>query len=144
MAKRERVRHKISFRVQESLRKYSVVPVVVRRLMADDELCGYTVPRGTFVICHLQSVHHLWKDALAWQPERFMPDGEYDQFEESIRPYMVRSSTARAAIAATAQGSHMFSGCEHMQMCNFGTTYDSITVCMSKAVVQRLLPFASM
>ena len=39
---------------QESLRKYSVVPVVVRHLSADDELEGHPVPAGTTVICHLQ------------------------------------------------------------------------------------------
>lgn len=40
--------------VQESLRKYSVVPVVVRQLSADDELEGHPIPAGTTVICHLQ------------------------------------------------------------------------------------------
>lgn len=39
---------------QESLRKYSVVPVVVRQLSADDELEGHPIPAGTTVICHLQ------------------------------------------------------------------------------------------
>jgi cytochrome P450 len=75
---------------QESLRKYTVVPVVTRVLNDEDELCGYTIPRGTWVVCHLQRVHHAYKDPLEWQPERFMPGGEYDQFPEDIRPYMVR------------------------------------------------------
>lgn len=39
---------------QESLRKYSVVPVVTRNLVADDELCGYKVPKGAWIICHIQ------------------------------------------------------------------------------------------
>lgn len=45
--------------VQESLRKYSVVPVVVRELSADDEIEGYAVPAGATVICHLQ----VWRTA---------------------------------------------------------------------------------
>ena len=44
----------MSTRLQESLRKYSVVPVVVRHLSADDELEGHPIPAGTTVICHLQ------------------------------------------------------------------------------------------
>ena len=39
---------------QESLRKYSVVPVVVRQLSAEDEIEGHSIPAGTTIICHLQ------------------------------------------------------------------------------------------
>lgn len=74
--------------LKESLRKYSVVPVVTRNMNAPDEICGYKVPRGAWIICHLQKVHHLYKNPLKWLPERFMPGGEYDQFDEDIRPYM--------------------------------------------------------
>jgi cytochrome P450 len=42
-------------RVQESLRKYSVVPVVVRELSEADQLEGHSLPAGTTVICHLQA-----------------------------------------------------------------------------------------
>jgi cytochrome P450 len=40
--------------VKESLRKYSVVPVVTRKLAADDELLGHKMPAGIMVACHLQ------------------------------------------------------------------------------------------
>ena len=39
---------------QESLRKYSVVPVVTRNLVADDELSGCKLPAGAWVIVHIQ------------------------------------------------------------------------------------------
>ncbi len=39
---------------QESLRKYSVVPVVTRNLVADDELGGHKLPKGTWIVCHIQ------------------------------------------------------------------------------------------
>ncbi len=59
--------------------------------LQDDELLGHKLPRGSWLIVHLQGIHHQYKDPLAWCPERYMPGGEYDQFDESIRPYMVRS-----------------------------------------------------
>lgn len=74
--------------LKESLRKYSVVPVVTRDLNKDDDVCGEKLPRGSWIICHLQRVHHLYKDPLAWKPDRFMPGGEYESFSEDIRPYM--------------------------------------------------------
>lgn len=74
--------------LKESLRKYSVVPVVTRNLTADDELCGMLVPKGTWIICHIEGVHQQYKAPQEWRPERFMPGGEYDSFDEDIRPYM--------------------------------------------------------
>ena len=74
--------------LKESLRKYSVVPVVTRDLNTDDEICGVKVPRGSWIICHLQRVHHLYKDPLTWRPARFMPGGEYESFSDEVRPYM--------------------------------------------------------
>lgn len=75
--------------MQESLRRYSVVPVVVRELGRDDVLCGYKLPRGSHVVTALKAVHQQWKDPMRWQPERFLPGGEFDQFSEDIRQYMV-------------------------------------------------------
>ncbi len=37
--------------LKESLRKYSVVPVVTRVLAKDDDLLGHRVPAGTMVAC---------------------------------------------------------------------------------------------
>ncbi|KAL4435224.1 hypothetical protein ABPG77_001906 [Micractinium sp. CCAP 211/92] len=74
--------------LKEALRKYSVVPVVTRNLNADDELLGHSIPRGSWLIVHIQGIHHQYKDPLDFRPERYMPGGEYDQFPEDIRPYM--------------------------------------------------------
>ena len=41
--------------LQESLRKYTVVPVVTRRVAADDAICGCRVPAGTYLACCLQA-----------------------------------------------------------------------------------------
>jgi len=36
----------------------------------------------------LQATHNLYKAPTEFKPERFLPGGEYDAFDESIRPYM--------------------------------------------------------
>ena len=77
--------------LQESLRRYTVVPIVSRQLAAEDELCGHVLPAGCTIICSMKSVHQYWSKPDLWQPERFMPGGEFDSFEEGIRPYMVSS-----------------------------------------------------
>ena len=61
-----------------SLRKYSVVPTVVR-LAATKTTIGengkYVIPKGATIMVNMQGVHHNpanWgKDYLDWQPERF-------------------------------------------------------------------------
>ena len=73
--------------LKESLRKYSVVPVITRNLVDDDELCGHKIPAGSWIIMHVQKLHHHYRDPLAWDPARFLPGGEYDQFPEELRPY---------------------------------------------------------
>ncbi len=74
--------------LKETLRKYSVVPVVTRNMNSEDTLGGYKLPAKSWIIVHLQAIHHQYKNPLEWQPQRFLPDGEYDQFPDEIRPYM--------------------------------------------------------
>lgn len=65
-----------------------MVPVVSRVLAGDDELMGHRVARGTMVVCHLQGCHNRWDQPTCFRPQRFLPGGEYDGFEEAIRPFM--------------------------------------------------------
>lgn len=75
--------------LKESLRKYTVVPVVTRKVGVQQlELCGHKLPKGTKVVLSLQGVHDLYKDPTRFDPTRFMPGGEYEQFDEAIRPFM--------------------------------------------------------
>ena len=60
--------------------------------------------------CSTQAVHHTWKAPEAWSPERFMPGGEYDCFDEDVRAYQVHlphlppsPPVWRMASAASAQ-----------------------------------------
>merc|ERR1711871_1489673 len=72
--------------LRESLRKYSVVPTVVR-LAATKTTIGengkYVIPKGATIMVNMQGVHHNpanWgKDYLDWQPERF--------YNQDVKPY---------------------------------------------------------
>ncbi len=35
-----------------------------------------------------QATHNMYKEPRRFLPDRFMPDGEYDQFDESVRLFM--------------------------------------------------------
>jgi cytochrome P450 len=71
--------------LQETLRKYSVVPLVTRIANRDTRLCGYDVPAGTKVALHLHGTHKMWQDHETYRPDRFLPGGEFYQFPEDIR-----------------------------------------------------------
>jgi len=73
--------------LKEALRKYSVVPVVTRKLASDDTIMGHKLPAGIMVACVLQGTHNMYKDPRVFRPERFLPDGEYDKFNEAERLY---------------------------------------------------------
>ncbi|GLC42904.1 hypothetical protein PLESTB_001812700 [Pleodorina starrii] len=76
--------------LKEALRKYSVVPVVTRKLAQDDTLglLGHSLPAGIMVACHLQATHRMYEAPDEFRPDRFMPGGEYDSFDDAIRAYM--------------------------------------------------------
>ena len=75
--------------LKESLRKYTVVPVVTRVVAADGvTLCGVPVPRGAYIAMLAQAVHKgRWDTPGAWRPSRFGRGGEYESFPEAIRPF---------------------------------------------------------
>ena len=71
--------------MRESLRKYSVVPTVVR-LASTRTTIGeggkYVIPKGATIMVNMQGVHHNpanWPDYLEWQPERF--------YHKDLKPY---------------------------------------------------------
>jgi len=67
--------------LKETLRLYSVVPVVTRLAVGSDTLAGYDVPAGATIIISLQGVHQnpqVWKDPTEFRPQRFMDPPETD------------------------------------------------------------------
>ena len=62
--------------LKESLRKYSVVPVVTRTAAQAIRLNGHEIPVGTVVGVVIQAVHNsakYWPEPERYRPERFLP-----------------------------------------------------------------------
>lgn len=64
---------------KESLRKYSVVPIVSRRIVEDLYLDEgpYYLPKGSSVMINIQAVHldpEIWPEPMAFDPHRFLLD----------------------------------------------------------------------
>lgn len=60
---------------QESLRKYSVVPLVIRRVVSELDLDDYQIPAGSTLALHIQAVHHnpkYWPKPMSFDPTRFI------------------------------------------------------------------------
>uniref|UniRef100_A0A7S2Y0F8 Cytochrome P450 n=1 Tax=Fibrocapsa japonica TaxID=94617 RepID=A0A7S2Y0F8_9STRA len=80
--------------LKEALRKYSVVPTVVRNASEDRVLAGegeqkYFIPAGTSIMIGIQAVHHradLWPEPNKYQPERFLAKANKDG-SPAISPY---------------------------------------------------------
>ena len=67
--------------LKESLRKYSVVPTVVRVASKATKIGEYNIAKGSTLMVNMQGVHHnpeFWPAPMEYKPERF--------FEE-IKPY---------------------------------------------------------
>ena len=77
--------------LKESLRLYSVVPVVTRKCLGDDYLGGEFVPKGTTVIISVQGVHHredLWENAQTFEPKRFVGNETDETGNYSYLPFI--------------------------------------------------------
>jgi cytochrome P450 len=60
---------------KESLRKYSVIPLAIRRVVTDLDLGDYQIPAGSTLALHIQAVHHnpiYWPDPMSFNPRRFI------------------------------------------------------------------------
>ena len=60
---------------KESLRKYSVVPLVIRRVVSKLDLGDYEIPAGCTLALNIQAVHHnpkYWPNPMEFDPHRFM------------------------------------------------------------------------
>jgi cytochrome P450 len=69
--------------IEESLRLYPPAWGFSRLAMADDEIAGYRVPKGSIVFLIPFVIHRrakLWPDPERFDPERFAPD------REAVRP----------------------------------------------------------
>jgi len=61
--------------LKEALRKYSVVPTVVRIAKEDLTVGEVFLPKGSTLMVHIQGVHHnpsIWANPLEFNPDRFL------------------------------------------------------------------------
>eukprot|EP01041_Mallomonas_annulata_P012731 gene12731-26816_t len=63
--------------LKESLRKYSVVPTVVRMASEDVDIDSVHIPKGATVMLNMQGVHHnpnIWPNPMEYRPDRFLEE----------------------------------------------------------------------
>jgi len=61
--------------IAESLRLFPPVPIILRDVIADDEIAGYPIPAGSVVACVPYLAHRhpvFWSDPDEFRPERFV------------------------------------------------------------------------
>lgn len=76
--------------IHESLRLYPPVPVTGRLSRLEDDLDGYRVPKGTFMIASPYVVHRhpdVWEDPERFDPARFSPSREEARARFAYMPF---------------------------------------------------------
>ncbi|HVC53561.1 MAG TPA: cytochrome P450 [Stellaceae bacterium] len=96
--------------VDEAMRLYPPLPVMLRRAVTDDVVCGRRIPRKSVVAVMPWVVHRhrkLWADPDRFDPERFAPDqvaarSRYAYLPFSVGPHIcIGAALSLAEITAT-------------------------------------------
>ena len=78
--------------IDESMRLYPPLPVMLRTAVADDLVCGRRIPRKSVVAVMPWIVHRhhkLWRDADRFDPERFAPEQTSARSRYAYLPFSV-------------------------------------------------------
>lgn len=65
--------------IEEGMRLYPPAWITDRQSVADDEINGVHIPKGTMVVLMIYALHHdpqHWSDPAAFRPERFAPEAK--------------------------------------------------------------------
>jgi len=92
--------------VDETMRLYPPVPVMLRSVASDDVICGRPVRRGTLVVVAPWIVHRhrrLWPDPDRFDPDRFAPEAVAARSRYSYLPFSAGPRTCIAASLAMLQ-----------------------------------------
>ncbi|XP_052751008.1 cytochrome P450 4C1-like [Galleria mellonella] len=76
--------------IKETLRLYPPVHFVARVLNEKVTLSNYTIPAGTECLIHIFDLHRredLYKNALAFEPERFLPENSVGRHPYAYVPF---------------------------------------------------------
>lgn len=92
--------------IDETMRLYPPVPVILRQTVADDVVCGRRVPRGSVVVIAPWVIHRhrrLWRDPDRFDPDRFTPEHIAGRSRYAYLPFSVGPRTCIAAPLAMMQ-----------------------------------------
>lgn len=76
--------------IQESMRLYPPAWAIGREALADDEIGGYHIPKGSQLIMCTYAVHRnprLWENPEKFDPERFTPEKQKDRHKYAYFPF---------------------------------------------------------
>ncbi|XP_045768322.1 cytochrome P450 4C1-like [Maniola jurtina] len=76
--------------IKESMRLYPAAPLIIRHLVNDTELSGYTIPAGTDCFIFIYDIHHredIYPDAERFDPDRFLPENSQNRNPYAYIPF---------------------------------------------------------
>jgi cytochrome P450 len=92
--------------IDETMRVYPPLPVMLRTALADDETCGRQIPKGSFIAIMPWVIHRhrkLWRDPEVFDPERFAPERAAGRSRYAYIPFSVGGRTCVAASLGMAE-----------------------------------------
>jgi cytochrome P450 len=92
--------------VDETMRLYPPLPMMLRTAQADDEVCGRRIPRKAVVAVMPWVVHRhrkLWNDPDLFDPERFAPDRAEARSRYAYLPFSLGPHVCIGATLALAE-----------------------------------------
>ncbi|HEY7992004.1 MAG TPA: cytochrome P450 [Stellaceae bacterium] len=76
--------------IDEAMRLYPPIPIMLRLAVADDELCGRRVPRGAIVAVLPWVLHRhrkLWDEPERFDPDRFLAERSVSRHRYAYLPF---------------------------------------------------------
>jgi len=76
--------------VQEAMRIFPPAWVIPRTAIEDDEIDGYSIPRGSTVLIPIYRLHHderFWPRPEVFDPQRFMPENARHHHRSAYLPF---------------------------------------------------------
>lgn len=76
--------------LKEAMRLYPSAPMLGRRAVADDEICGYRIPAGSDVVLVPWVIHRhpqFWEEPTRFAPQRFTPERDKGRHRYAWMPF---------------------------------------------------------
>ncbi|MGH3769554.1 MAG: cytochrome P450 [Pseudonocardiaceae bacterium] len=76
--------------LKEAMRLYPSAPMLGRRAVTDDEICGYRIPAGSDVVLVPWVIHRhpqFWDEPTRFEPQRFTPERDKGRHRYAWMPF---------------------------------------------------------